>query len=94
MNAVSQTEEKKTIKYHIVDRVTQTKILDESQKLSQRKLAQKYDIPRTTLQHWMDRKQELRGGSDPNIVNFFESPSGQAWLHNMILATFIIFHQN
>jgi len=31
---------------------------------------------------------------DPNVVDFFESSSGQAWLHNMMLATFTIFHKN
>lgn len=94
MGIACQTEEKKTTKYRAVDRAIQAKILDESQSLSQRQLAQKYDIPNTTLQHWIDRRTELRGRKDPNVVNFFESSSGQAWLHNMILATFMIFHQN
>jgi CENP-B N-terminal DNA-binding domain len=94
MNISSQTEEKKPRKYCTIDRSLQAKILDESPSLSQRQLAKKYNIPNTTLQHWIDRKKELKGKIDPNVVNFFESPSGQAWLHKMVLASFMIFHQN
>ena len=94
MNISSQTEEKNKRKYCSIDRATQANILDASKGISQRELAKKYAIPRTTLQHWIDRKQELKGNTDPNVVNFFESSSGQAWLHNMSLAAFVIFHQN
>lgn len=94
MDIAFQTEEKKPRKYFIINRAIQAKVLDESPSLSQRQLAQKYNISNTTLQHWIDRKRELKGKKDPNVVNFFESSSGQAWLHNMVLATFTIFHQN
>lgn len=94
MHTLSQTTEKKPIKYCAIDRAAQAKILDESAGQSQRDLAAKYDIPRTTLQHWIDRKKRLAGKTDPNVVHFFESSSGQAWLHNMCIATFVIFHQN
>ena len=94
MNIESQTEEKKPRKYSMIDRVLQAQILDESPGQSQRQLAKKYNIHNTTLQHWIDRKKELKGKTDPNVVNFFESSSGQAWLHNMVVATFMIFHQN
>ncbi len=94
MDRASQTEEKKTRKYRITDRAMQAQILDESRWTSQRQLAKKYDIPNTTLEHWINRRRELRGKADPNVVNFFESPSGQAWLHAMVVATFTIFHQN
>lgn len=94
MNIESQTEEKKTRKYSKIDRSLQIKILEESSNLSQRQLADKFNIPNTTLQHWVDRKKALKGKIDPNVVNFFESCSGQAWLHKMILASFMIFHQN
>lgn len=86
--------QKKTRKYRTIDRSAQAKILDGSTDQSQRKLAAKYDIPRTTLQHRIDRKKILEGKVDPNVVAFFESSSGQAWLHNMCIATFMIFHQN
>jgi len=94
MHPLSQNEEKKQRKYSIIARAVQAKILDEAVGQSQRDLAQKYDIPRTTLQHWIDRRKILKGKIDPNVVEFFESSSGQAWLHNMILAAFLVFHQN
>lgn len=94
MHTDSQTEEKKTRKYRIIDRATQAKILDESHYLSQRQLAKKHNIPSSTLEHWINRKNALRGKDDPNVVNFFESSSGQAWLHALVLATFMVFHQN
>lgn len=94
MHSLSQTTEKRPRKYCAIDRSTQSKILDESKGQSQHDLAEKYDIPRTTLQHWIDRKKKLQGKTDPNVVEFFESSSGQAWLHNMCIATFVIFHQN
>jgi hypothetical protein len=94
VNTESQIEQKKTRKYRKISRVLQAKILQEAPKMSQRQLAQKYDIPKTTLQHWLTRQKELKGKTDPNVVAFFESPSGQAWLHKATLATFMIFHQN
>lgn len=36
----------------------------------------------------------LKGKEDSEVVEFFESSAGQAWLHKMYLATFLIFHQN
>lgn len=94
MDPLSLTTEKKQPKYCVISRTVQARILDEAKDQSQRKLAEKYEVPRTTLQHWMDRKRILKGKTDPNVVDFFESSSGQAWLHNMVLATFLIFHQN
>lgn len=94
MDTLLPTTEKKTRKYCLVDRAIQAKALDESKDLPQRVLAQKYDVPRTTLQHWINRKDELKGKADPNVVEFFESSSGQAWLHTMCVAALVIFHQN
>jgi hypothetical protein len=94
VNIESQTEEKKPRKYCMIDRALQARILDESASQSQRQVAKKYNIPNTTLQHWIERKKELKGKTDPVVVDFFESSPGQAWLHNMVLATFMIFHQN
>jgi hypothetical protein len=92
--AFSQTKEKKTSKYRSFDRKLQAKVLDDSTTCSQRELAKQYGIPRTTLQHWIDRKEKLKGKRDPKVVEFFESSSGQAWLHKMTLAAFMVFHQN
>ena len=94
MHTLSPTTEKKPRKYCIIKRAIQAKAVNESGCQSQRNLAKKYNITRTTLQHWIDRKNKLKGLMDPNVVEFFESPSGQAWLHNMVIATFLIFHQN
>ncbi|MBA3602840.1 MAG: hypothetical protein H0W50_04200 [Parachlamydiaceae bacterium] len=93
MNISSQINEKKSRKYHLISRDIQAKILEESERHSQRDLAKKYDVPRTTLQHWIDRKEKLKT-TDPNVAAFFESPSGQAWLHKMVLGTFVVFHHN
>ena len=94
MHTLSPTTEIKPRKYCIIKRATQAKAVSESKGKSQRDLAKNYDIPRTTLQYWIDRKNKLKGQLDPNVVEFFESSSGQAWLHNMVIATFMIFHQN
>ena len=91
----SQTQEKKpTKKYRSYDRTVQAKILDQSTRCTQHELAERYDIPRTTLQHWIERKETLKRKGDPKIVEFFESSSGQAWLHAMTIAAFMVFHQN
>jgi hypothetical protein len=94
METASQTERKKPRKYCIVQRATQAEVIHNSNSLSQRGLAEKYGIPRTTLQHWAARKKELEGKKDPFVAAFFESPSGQGWLHQMVLATFLVFHKN
>ena len=94
MDILYPTTEKKPRKYCIIKRAIQVEAVSEARDHSQRDVAKKYEISRTTLQHWIDRKNKLKGQMDPNVVEFFESPSGQAWLHNMILATFMIFHQN
>lgn len=94
MNTVSQTEEKNTRRYCVIDRAKQSAILDDAKKtrMSQRQLAEKYNIPKSTLQHWMARTARLKEKTDPNAVAFFESSSGQAWLHQLILGAMTIFH--
>ncbi len=91
---LSQIKEERSRKYCTIDRIVQAKAVNESRDQSQRDLAKKYNIHRTTLQHWIDRKNKLKEQLDPNIVEFFESPSGQAWLHTMVVAIFMVFHQN
>ena len=51
---------------------------------SQRHWAEELEIPRTTLQHWLERKANL--DADPDGVAFFESPAGVAFLHRLVLA--------
>jgi len=60
---------------------------------SQRAFAMACGVPRTTLQHWLSRKQSL--DSSPALVKFFESPEGLAFVHRLVIAiqfviTFIV----
>ena len=55
---------------------------------SQRQLAEELEIPRTTLQHWLKRKESI--DADPEVVAFFESPTGVAFLHRLVLAAHFV----
>jgi len=55
---------------------------------SQRQVAEELDIPRTTLQHWLQRKASIE--ADPEVVAFFESPVGVAFLHRLVLAAHFV----
>jgi len=68
------------------------KILDferAKQAQSERQWANDQGVPRTTLQHWISRKRTLDAA--PGVIEFFESPDGVAFLHNMILAAHFEF---
>ena len=58
---------------------------------SQRAFAQQVGIPRSTLQHWLKRKQTL--DADRTLVAFFESPTGLAFLHRLVGACHLTFTQ-
>ena len=58
---------------------------------SQRAFAQTTGVPRSTLQHWLKRKQDL--DADPALVAFFESPTGLAFLHRLVGACHLTFTQ-
>src|SRR5512135_1640618 len=58
---------------------------------SQRAFAQQVGIPRSTLQHWLKRKQTLDAA--PALVAFFESPTGLAFLHRLVGACHLTFTQ-
>ena len=58
---------------------------------SQRAFAQQAGIPRSTLQHWLKRKKKLE--ADPALVAFFESPTGLAFLHRLVVASHLTFTQ-
>lgn len=53
-------------------------------KFSQREFAEETGVPRTTLQHWINRKAKI--DADPELVDFLESPVGVKFLHNLTLA--------
>ena len=45
-------------------------------------------IPRSTLQHWLKRKDSI--DADPEVINFFESPAGTAFLHRLVLGAHFV----
>ncbi|BBO91762.1 helix-turn-helix domain-containing protein [Desulfosarcina ovata] len=51
---------------------------------NQREIAKQLGIPRSTLQHWMDRKDSI--DAEPEVKAFFESPTGTAFLHRLVVA--------
>jgi len=55
---------------------------------SHRQLAEQLEIPRTTLQHWQKRKDTIDAA--PEVVAFFESPVGVAFLHRLVLAAHFV----
>ena len=55
---------------------------------SQRQWAEDLGIPRSTLQHWLQRKEAI--DADPELVAFFESAVGVAFLHRLILAAHLV----
>ena len=52
--------------------------------ISERELAKQIGIPRSTLRHWQERRGEIE--EDINVVAFFTSPSGVAFLHRLMVA--------
>lgn len=55
---------------------------------SQRQLAKELGIPRSTLQHWLKRKEGIDAA--PEVVAFFESAVGVAFLHRLVLAAHFV----
>ena len=56
---------------------------------SQRHYAQQQGIPRSTLGYWL--RQPTPEGLDPELVAFFRSAVGQAFLRRVVLALFVAF---
>jgi Family of unknown function (DUF6399) len=57
--------------------------------LSQRQAANRLDVARTTLQAW--RAWQDRLDACPQVVAFFESVPGLAFLHRLVLALHVVF---
>lgn len=55
---------------------------------SQRAFARAEEVPRTTLQRWLGRCDEL--GLPPEAVAFFESPAGEVFLHRLLVAAHLV----
>jgi len=62
---------------------------------SQSQIASVIDVPRTTLQYWLQQREALlqNSGLPSEIVGFFESPLGLAFLHRLIAAAHLVFVQ-
>ena len=60
-----------------------------AQGLSQRHVAQELGVPRTTLQAWLAWQDRL--DACPQVVEFFESVPGLAFLHRLTLALPVVF---
>jgi hypothetical protein len=65
-----------------------SKLEEEQPVVSQRQLAEEAGIPRSTLQHWLERRDTL--DADPDVVAFFESPAGVAFLHRLVIAAHLV----
>ena len=59
---------------------------------SQRQFARENGVPRTTLQHWLARKDAI--DQSPALTAFLESPDGLAFLHRLITAAHLEFTKN
>lgn len=55
---------------------------------SQREIAEEMGIPRSTLQHWLARREGM--DAEPELVAFFESEVGIAFLHRLLLAAHFV----
>ncbi len=58
---------------------------------SQRQIAEEIEIPRSTIQHWLNRKDSIDAA--PEVVAFFESPAGTAFLHRLVLGAQFVINQ-
>lgn len=56
---------------------------------SQRAFSREHEVPRTTLQYWMERKAML--DASPAWVGFFESKEGLECLHRLLVALHFVF---
>ena len=55
---------------------------------SERTIAEAIGVPRSTLRYWLERKQAIDAA--PELVAFFESEVGIAFLHRLILAAHFV----
>ena len=60
--------------------------------ISQRQFARQADIPRSTVQFWVQHRERLR--LDPLLARFLESPVGVAFLQRMLVALHLVFEQD
>lgn len=88
-------QKKTTSKYRKIARIDQARMIRAVESgQSQELVAQQNNVPRTTLEHWIKRRKELKCQYDPEVTTFFESPAGIAFLHRLLVTTLLIFHTN
>lgn len=58
---------------------------------SQRQFAREQGVARTTLQGWLGAKEKLDAA--PELVSFFESPTGLALLHRLVVGVHLFFEE-
>jgi hypothetical protein len=79
------------------DRAATTQLLDDFLQQQQRdgtsarRFAGQHDLPPSTLLYRLQRRQ--RSHDDPHTRDFFESPSGLAFLHQLLVALHLVFTQ-
>jgi len=60
----------------------------ESEGLSQRGLAEHIGVPESTLRYWLKRRGSI--DADPDVIAFFESPGGIAFVHRLVIAAHFV----
>jgi hypothetical protein len=84
-----------TKKYRKISRIDQARMIQAVQGgQTQESVAEQNNVPRTTLEHWIERMKELKRWHDPEVTTFFESPAGIAFLHRLLIAALLIFHRS
>jgi len=84
--------------YGMVNKYTRTIVAEKLEELnrlqavypetSERELIEKVGLPRGTLRHWQARQENI--DADPEVVAFFASPAGVAFLHRLVLAAHFV----
>jgi DNA-directed RNA polymerase specialized sigma subunit len=70
---VKETEKKRRSREEIAERIEAFEKAHQHNP-SERQLAEELGIPRSTLQHWLKRKDSIE--AEPEVVAFFESSVG------------------
>lgn len=87
MPEVKETEKKRRSREEIAERIDAFEKAHQHNP-SERQLAEELGIPRSTLQHWLKRKDRIE--AEPEVVAFFESSVGVAFLHRLVLAAHFV----
>lgn len=73
----------------VAEKMAEMRRLSEEQpEMSERELVEIIGIPRGTLRHWQERQGNI--DSDPEVVAFFTSPAGAAFLHRLVIAAHFV----